>query len=277
MQPAYCFCHYLCYNILCNRPVVGDPDSRGRGENRKGVLLVALWIIAIILIIVFFPILFGVAATAAMVIIPLGIAAFGIGSIIYFAASAVTDPIKSRRMGLGVMIFYIFFQLTPILRWMYQHNNGFVYTVMPVAAAYAICLLMLSKNRGVGGVKGGLGMGFLLFCSVLETTVTIAGGTLWRSPYEIPVYLLAVIGYVLLLMVPAHSDTKLEETRGVTLITCGFLAGDAYSFLASIFFQVGVGLPSFLGMVVSYGTLFVILAGTALLAKSMLDGAKNKR
>ena len=256
---------------------MGDPDSRGRGENRKGVLLVALWIIAIILIIVFFPILFGVAATAAMVIIPLGAMAVSIGTIIYFAGAAVTNPQLGRRVALGIMLLHVFLHLPPILHWMYAHNNGIFYQISPIVTAYAVCLLMLTKNRGVGGRKGIIGIVLLMLGALFQTVISAAGRELLNGPLGVAIsfWLLTIAGYVVLLMVPAHSETSDAEKNGVVLITCGFLVSDVFTLLRNLLLTVGVtGMPGILSMAFSYGSLLLLIVGTVLFAKSMLDGAK---
>lgn len=242
----------------------------------------ALWIIAIVLIIVFFPILFGVAATAAMIIIPLALMAFSIFSIVHFAKESVTNPTLGRRVGLGIVILYFFLELPPISRWMYAHNNGIFYTLMISVTAFGICLLMLSKNRGIGGGKGVAGISILLMGALLQTTIELMMGSYYYItllPVQIGLKLFTIVGYVLLLIVPAHSDTPAEEKNGVLLITSGCLIADIFSELR-IIFSFGIPMPSilyrFLRPVSRYLSPLLLIAGAVLYAKSMLSGGKNK-
>lgn len=244
----------------------------------------ALWIIAIVLVVVFFPILFGVAATAVMVIVPLGMLAYGIFSIVYFASAAVANPKLGQRVALGIMVFYIFLQLPPVTRWMYVHGNGFVYSFLPIVIAYAACLLMLAKNRGTGGTKGVAGMGLLLTGAVFQSIVQLMY-TYGYLPLLIraPFYLFTIAGYVLLLKVPAHSDTSAEEKNAVLLTAGGFLLKEVHGVLELLFIQGAYIRPSILSMLMEqltqlgkYGSLLLLIAGTVLYAKFMLDRALDR-
>lgn len=240
----------------------------------------ALWIIAIVLIIVFFPILFGVATTAAMIIIPLGILAFSVGSVIYFAGAAVANPKLGRLVGIGITIFHIFFQLSPVLRWVYAHKNGRgFYSLTPILTAYAVCLLMLARNRGMGGRKGIYGIILLLLGAGFQTGIKIITSSFYFTPTQILFPLFSILGYALLLAVPAHSETLAEEKNGVLLITCGFLADEVCEvlrLLISALITAGVPVTTPIMRVIGYGSFLLITAGAVLYIKSMLSGGKNK-
>ena len=268
-------------------------------RNQKGVLFMALWIIAIVLVVVFFPFLFNVAATAAIIIIPIGTLLFSVGTIIYFASTAVANPKLGQRVALGIMIFYIFLQLPQVIRWMYEHSDGSFYILMPIVAAYAVCLFMLSKNRSMGGKNGVIGISLLLvglltltfgelliFHELLTFDELYTGnrdGAFMSLPVTIILLLLRiliVLGYVLLLKVPAHSDTSAEEKNAVLLIVGGFLVEKAHQILLILlrpFYHVtGVAIPGFLNITIKYGSLLLLIAGTVLYAKFMLGRAKSK-
>ena len=247
----------------------------------------ALWLIAIVLVVVFFPILFGVAATAAIIIIPIGMFLFGIGTIIYFASAAVANPKLGQRVALGIMVFYIFHQLPPVTRWMYDHGNGFVYSVMPLIGAYTFLLFMLSKNRGVGGKNGVTGIILLLLGLVPLTFGELYTGSIggWYAslPLTIILFFLSILiflGYILLLKVPAHSDTSAEEKNAVLLIVGGFLVEQAHQILLIslrlLYQATGVVIPGFLNITIKYGSLLLLIAGTVLYAKFMLDRALDR-
>lgn len=240
----------------------------------------ALWIIAIVLIIVFFPILLGVATTAAMIIIPLALMAFTIFSIVHFAKESVTNLKLGRLVGLGITIFHIFFQLSPVRRWMYAHNNGIFYSLAPILTAYAVCLLMLARNRGVGGKKGIYGIGLLLLGALFLIAIEIvkSGSYFYLTP-EILFYLIPILGYALLMTVPAHSETSADEKNGVLLITWGFLVNEVYAMLEVLYFVTeGAGASAIMSMMTltRYGSLLLLIEGTVLCARSMLSSGKSK-
>lgn len=274
------FASAFCYNT--HSFTLWEIRIPGAGTKQKGVLFMALWIIAIVLIIVFFPILFSVAATAAMIIIPLAMLAFSVGSIIYFAGAAVANPKLGRCVGLGIMIFHIFFQLSPIRHWMYRHNNGFFYYMAPIVVAYAVCLPMLSRNRGMGGRKGIWGISFLLLGALFLTGMEIAtDGMSGYTLFNVPVHLMMILGYVLLLAVSAHSEASADEKNGVLLITLGFLADEVRAILltfGSIALEAGVPIViTHIVVPIRYGSLLLLIVGTVLYAKSVLGGVKNKK
>jgi len=117
----------------------------------------ALWIIAIILAVVFAPILLGTAATLLMVAIPIVLLVFGLVifvSLFQQAAAAVTNPAKCRSYGAAAMAVYVLLLLPPVSNWFFKTNNNWLYQPLLLAGPYALCLMMLSKNRGRGGKKG---------------------------------------------------------------------------------------------------------------------------
>ncbi len=117
----------------------------------------ALWIIAIILAVVFAPILLGTAATLLMVAIPIVLLVFGLVifvSLFQQAASAVTNPAKCRSYGAAAIAVYVLLLLPPVSNWFFKTNNNWFYQPLLLAGPYALCLMMLSKNRGRGGKKG---------------------------------------------------------------------------------------------------------------------------
>nr|WP_325301277.1 hypothetical protein [uncultured Oscillibacter sp.] len=176
----------------------------------------ALWIIAIILAVVFAPILLGTAATLLMVAIPIVLLVFGLVifvSLFQQAAAAVTNPAKCRSYGAAAMAVYVLLLLPPVSNWFFKTNNNWLYQPLLLAGPYALCLMMLSKNRGRGGKKGT--GGFVLW--ILGSLCICAAGL------------------ALLMTVPAHGETSPKEKSAVGLIAAGFMIRCGWDLLGNLF------------------------------------------
>ena len=204
----------------------------------------ALWIIAIILAVVFAPILLGTAATLLMVAIPIVLLVFGLVifvSLFQQAASAVTNPAKCRSYGAAAMAVYVLLLLPPVSNWFFKTNNNWLYQPLLLAGPYALCLMMLSKNRGRGGKKGTVGFVLWILGSLCICAAGLGAQSSWVWESILYVFILVVAdgislaGLALLMTVPAHGETSPKEKSAVGLIAAGFMIRCGWDLLGNLF------------------------------------------
>ncbi|WP_300861922.1 hypothetical protein [uncultured Oscillibacter sp.] len=204
----------------------------------------ALWIIAIILAVVFAPILLGTAATLLMVAIPIVLLVFGLVifvSLFQQAAAAVTNPAKCRSYGAAAMAVYVLLLLPPVSNWFFKTNNNWLYQPLLLAGPYALCLMMLSKNRGRGGKKGTGGFVLWILGSLCICAAGLGAQSSWVWGSILYVFILMVAdgislaGLALLMTVPAHGETTPKEKSAVGLIAAGLMIRCGWDLLGNLF------------------------------------------
>lgn len=273
----------MIYTYIMNG-VIRPSTPPGRVSQReKGVYCMALWIIVIILAVVFAPILLGTAATLLVVAIPIVLLIFGISiivSLLRLAAMVATDPAKCRSYGTAAMAVYVLLLLPPVSYWFFRTNIIWLYRPLLLAGPYALCLMILSKNRSDGGIKGRWGFIFWILGALSSCGAELLGGYYPVEDIIMPYSLLVVLvngyslaGLALLMTIPAHGETSPKEKSAVGLIAAGFMVECVWALLRALLNVLtagDLGGPAFLGLlgsVVSYGTLLMFLVGTVQFAR----------
>lgn len=178
----------------------------------------------VVLVIVFFPILFSVAATAAVVVFAFATFAFGIGCLtfgVYCAGKAATKPELAQRAAVIALVADLL-----LLPWMQKHGFNPIYIGMIsfIVTAYEFAMLLIYKRRGLPSRNDKLSALFLALGGVLlALPYLFYGGILNFLTAKLGLVLM-LAGLVLLLLQPPHSTVTKEENLGISIMA-GVRAG----------------------------------------------------
>ncbi len=192
----------------------------------------ALTIIAVILIIVFFPILLGFAATAAIVIFAFASFAAGIGMIayaIYCAGKAATKPMLAKRAAIIALLVDLI--AMPWLIKNYGGNPSYLYAFSAIVSNYAVAMMLISRNRSFRPGKTKLGMLFLALGAILDVMtqfIFMAYMPVAASITGMLADVLMLVAVVLLLTTPPHPDVEGLENIGTMLVSGALALGSVF-------------------------------------------------
>lgn len=197
----------------------------------------ALTIIAVVLVIVFFPILFGFAATAAIVLFAFASFAAGIGMIaygIYCAGKAATNPMLAKRAAIIALLADLI--AMPFLIRHYGGNPTYLYAFSPIVFDYAAAMMLISRNRSFRSGKAKLGMLFLVLGAILDVMTQFM--FMAYMPVAAPITgvladVLMLTAVVLLLTQPPHPDVAGQENTGTMLVSGALALGSVFGILTA--------------------------------------------
>lgn len=244
----------------------------------------ALTVIAVVLVIVFFPILFGVASTALVIAFAVGMYVMGIGIICYAffcAGKAATDPTLAKRAAVVALLVHLIAML-----WLMIHRGGvlhYMFIIFRVLCNYGAAMMLIARARTFRSGKIKLGLLFMLAAPLIELV------PLWDMPYFLTALRLlsnglVLLGVVLLLMQPAHPDVPQQEKTG-TLLVAGCVALDALFRIPGTFRSLAYVLQSeYEGTIMPYWSIpysgYLLrgmeIAGLALFVLSIFNERKNR-
>lgn len=192
----------------------------------------ALWIIVIILVIVCFPALLGVAVVGATVIFLFASLAIGIGLIvggIYCAGKAATQPSLAQWAAVIALAANIL-----LLPWVTKHGGGdisiWIAMLEPIVSTYGLAMLLVYKRHGAPSRRDKLSALFLLLggisCALAIMPVFGIHGiyadlgsiytkyTILKCLGAVPM----IAGIILMLLQPPYSKIAREENLGIQVI-----------------------------------------------------------